>query len=732
METSRCVGSAPQLGIAGIWTRRGLSVRAALRETRHAAAREPVLRHAWFGVVGTVLATWLVTAGAQVAVGTATDEPAGRVAVEIRPGHAVMSNGLLRIETQTGKQHPGDTVLHDLRRGTDIALSGDQFALELAGGNTVRSTEMQLVKVTEERAPSVGRVRLDFRHGDLRVRLVTELQAKRPWATRWLEIRSNAAQDGPTAHLAAVQLAHWQHASASGPAAAGEIVGALGFPEGCGQAVYAGGFFFAIAHPGAENFAVDGTISCRIPAVDRLGPTPVRTRGLVLGSGGRRELLHYVDATRAVPSRMVFLANDWYWKDKSRPLKAIRALSEIKRQSGVPIDSFTLDDGWDFDWDSASGLWGRLNRKRFPGGWEALEAAGRPADINISLWLGPIGGYGYRPKRIAFARKAGYEIVGDKLCLAGPRYRRHLIDSFSHWAQLGMDYIKVDGFWPNCSQRDHGHPVGPGGAIAQMDALIDVFHAWRRARPDLLIGYTSGSNPSPFWLQHADYVWRGGRDDSHAGEGPPFDRHNTFLDTCLNVHRQTDMPISAFVTFDIVTDRIAGNEDDAFERGFWWLAARTSLHHDWYLQADDLTIDRWKMLARASHWAKRHASQFRWSRMVGGDPAHGEIYGFSAFDGSQGTLALRNPSLTERTISASLAGLLELPAAEQKLVLQLRGVFGETGTLEGEHLATKPINLTLPPLAIALFEVRTSRTAARAPRETALGAGLLTSPHARP
>ena len=92
--------------------------------------------------------------------------------------------------------------------------------------------------------------------------------------------------------------------------------------------------------------------------------------------------------------------------------------------------------------------------------------------------------------------------------------------------------------------------------------------------------------------------------------------------------------------------------------------------------------------------------------MIGGSPSRGEVYGFSAFDGSRGTLALRNPSLKDRTIRASLADLLELPTDEQKLVLQLRGVFGETGTLEGEHLATKPINLTLPPLAIALFEVR--------------------------
>ncbi len=119
-----------------------------------------------------------------------------------------------------------------------------------------------------------------------------------------------------------------------------------------------------------------------------------------------------------VPSRMLFLVNDWYWKDKSQPLAAIEALAQIKQDSGVPIDSFTLDDGWDFDWDADSGIWGRLHRTRFAGGWDALQAAGRPAEINISLWFGPIGGYGERPNRIAFGRTLGYEVQGDKFCLA--------------------------------------------------------------------------------------------------------------------------------------------------------------------------------------------------------------------------------------------------------------------------------------------------------------------------
>ena len=168
---------------------------------------------------------------------------------------------------------------------------------------------------------------------------------------------------------------------------------------------------------------------------------------------------------------------------------------------------------------------------------------------------------------MAFAHTRGFEINGDKLCLAGPRYQEHVTECFSRWAAQGMDYIKVDGFWPDCANTDHGHATGPGGAIQQMDALIRVFAAWRKANPKLVIGYTSGSNPSPFWLQHCDYVWRGGADDQHEGAGDPFDRYHTFVDGCLQAQRSTEMPISGFVTFDIVQGRTRSSSRAAFERG---------------------------------------------------------------------------------------------------------------------------------------------------------------------
>ncbi|UCE50548.1 MAG: hypothetical protein JSW47_10365, partial [Phycisphaerales bacterium] len=486
-----------------------------------------------------------------------------------------VENEHLAIVISTKGNRVQTTYIENRRSGKRLDLDGDDFVLQFDDGSITTSNSLTLTRISKD-SDSNAQQRVAFElHGNgIEVRYVTELQNEQWWGSRWLDIRGAAKK------LVRVCLARWQCEGAMGSAEKGTVVPSLGYPSGCGQVVYARDLFFAIAHPGAENFVTANGISCSIPAYRSISSEKtIRTPRFVVGAGRQqdawRSFIRYIDATRPVPGRMFFMVNDWYWKDKSKPLQGLKALVDVKRKSGVPVETFTLDDGWDFDWDEQTKIWGRLNRERFPGAWDALQAAGRAADIDISLWFGPIGGYTYRPRRIEFARKIGFEIYGDKadrgkLCLSGSRYKKHVIESFSHWAARGMDYIKVDGFWPECSVADHGHPVGPGGAIAQMDGLMDVFAAWRKPRPELLIGYTSGSNPSPFWLQHADFLWRGGRDDSHAGQGTPFDRHNTYLDSILQGHRETDMPISAFVTFDIVQDRIRGANDRVFERGFWW------------------------------------------------------------------------------------------------------------------------------------------------------------------
>lgn len=628
------------------------------------------------------------------------------VRIEITETSATIENEFMRWEVSLDSKRFHTASLVNHRTGEQLRPEGEEFCLEFADGARLKGSDFEIDSVVRKSIDADGgAVVAQMSCGDVRARVVTAMKPDQWWAERYVEF------DKPPDNLAAIVHAQWRCEDVRGPAGPGEVVGTLGYASGYGQPLYAKDFFLGIAHPGAENFADDENVSCRTPVYPQYTKNiSWQKRTLVAGAGeaggARHAFLRYVDATRPVRSRMIFLVNDWYWKDKDRPIEAMKALARVKLKSSVPIDSFTLDDGWDFDWDKQVGIWGRLNRKRFPGGWDALAKAGSPASINVSLWFGPIGGYGYRKRRIPFGREMGYEINGDKFCLAGRRYRRHVVESFSHWASLGMDYIKVDGFWPNCQEADHGHPVGPQSAVGQMDALIEVYDAWRQARPNLVIGYTSGSNPSPFWLQHADFVWRGGRDDSHAGQGEPFDRHNTYLDSCLHAHRSTEMPISAFVTFDIVQHRVEGNSTEGFERGIWWLAARTSLHHDWYVQATDLTIDQWKQLAQVARWARDHEKVFRSGRMIGGDPRKNEIYGFSSFDGETGTLALRNPGDSAATLQSTLVDLVDMPVAARRSRFELTHRFGAGSSLSGVHAPVTPLDIQLPPFGIAILELK--------------------------
>ncbi|MHB1034281.1 MAG: alpha-amylase family protein [Pirellulales bacterium] len=627
------------------------------------------------------------------------------VAVRIDPDKVAIGNEFLVWEMKLENGRMSTAAVTNRRTGKVATFQGEDFVLEFAGGRSIASSEFHVEKVQEKRLGDGGKqLVLDFTHRDAVARLTTAINPGQWWARRWLTVRA-----GP-GRLEGVTFARWDCEGTRGPSGPGNTALTLGFPSGCGQPLYVGDLFLAIAHPGASNFTTPKGVSCRLAAYDEIAAdAPVQSREFVLGAGeagaARRAFLGYLDATRPVGAHMIFLVNDWYWRDKSHPLEAMQAFARMKQETGMPLDSFTLDDGWDFDWDEATGLWGRLGRKRFPGGWESLQAAGHSADIGVSLWFGPIGGYGTRKQRVAFSQTRGFEINGDRLCLAGPRYQEHVRDCFSRWAAQGMDYIKVDGFWPDCARTDHGHATGPGGAIQQMDALIRVFATWRKANPQLVIGYTSGSNPSPFWLQHCDYVWRGGADDQHEGAGDPFDRYHTFVDGCLQSHRATEMPISGFVTFDIVQGRTRSSSRAAFERGAWWLAARTSLHHDWYVEAGDLTAEEWKVLAHAAKWAKSHETVFRLSRMIGGDPKKGEVYGFAAFEAGAGTLALRNPSDKQRWFEGRLADLLDLSDGERRRAYQLRGVFGATKPLEGRRAATDALRIKLPAFAVAVLEV---------------------------
>lgn len=624
--------------------------------------------------------------------------------VEIRtdPGKTVIGNAFLAIEFATeGKRLRTASVANRLTDLTTSLVGEDfVFVFEPQGegpGRTVRSSEFSLLAQSEEDADRGGkRLAFDLSRDDIEVRSCVELRPDEPWATRWVELRKGSGR------LAKISLSEWRVLGSYGPPGPGRTLEGLGAPQGLGQVAYVEDIFYGIAHPGAENFARGKRISARLSAFEELGggktfATPKCVLGVGETGGAPQAFLRFVAERRASAPRQAILIRA---ESPDGVRSALDAAAASKAAGGPPIAATLLSGSWDLRSDAAL-PWTTLDPQTFPGGWEALASSAREAGLGISLRIAP-------PERRAGA--------SEVLCPFGAEGGKHLAQAVSGWVARGVVSIELDGFRPDCAEKAHGHPTGPGAEVAQMDAVIEAARAWRAAKPEILVTHLAGSNPSPFWLAHVDFVSPGGaagaveaEPASAAGDGPSADerleRYATAIDERLQAHRPTEMPISAFAVADLDGRLASPASDAAFERYAWWLVARTALWHTWDIRASDLSPDRWKALGAAFRWGAAHERLFRSSRMVGGDARQGGIYGFSAMEGGAGVLSLRNPSPKAGVLERPLSSLLAISRAASKKPYRLRGVYGETKGLEGVFAGRSPFKVELPPYGIAILEV---------------------------
>jgi len=426
-------------------------------------------------------------------------------------------------------------------------------------------------------------------------------------------------------------------------------------PAGPGQPLFGNGWFAALQHPGADGLGL--AVGVDLEAGPYLSPVLVERR-----CRPGEELPAFwdeLDRVRARPPRLVTLANNWYQLGYVGLMSEETVLAERKGFADLDLDLdldfYCLDDPWDGEWAPETGIWGGMDPNRFPGGLGALGPG-------IGLWMSPFGGYFDRhDRRVEWGRAHGFEVQeGDwpKLCPAGQRYRAHLAESLLRFTEAGAGYWKLDGVQFDCAAHDHGH----GGLSDQMDRFAALLDGVRAVRPGVVLAFTTGSNPSPWWLKHADFIWRGGLDDDAPAEfdGGRHERFATYIDTCLDAFRGTGVPVSAVVTFSVVENGVRAYQDegegpDAWERHCWFLAGRGTHHHDLYVAPDSLSRAEWEALSRALRWARANQAALARSRMVGGRPQAGEAYGFVSEAGGRAVACLRNPSGRAQSIEVPVA-----------------------------------------------------------------------------
>ncbi len=402
--------------------------------------------------------------------------------------------------------------------------------------------------------------------------------------------------------------------------------------------------------------------------------------GLLVPGQERRSFLAYVERERAVPYRPFVHYNDWYEigirvhdnqdpKERTSESFWMNVLNvwqkELVQKRKTKIDAFVVDDGWDdFNslWDFHCG---------FPTGFSKLSKKATKMGAGIGTWLGPVGGYGSsKGMRIAYWNSKHPRNKIDNFQLSNQEYFDAFVGRCTKMIKdYDMRYFKFDGI------STKFHAKGPED-IEDAEGIIGVIRELRKARPDIFINTTVGTWASPFWLMHADSIWRQENDFDQAGTaGDPRDKWITYRDRLVYevyVQGAPLCPINSIMTHGTmitkngppnVMSKDPENCRKEIRMAFGYGSSLQEIYadHDLLAQKNGAL---WNELAACIAWVRRNADVLPDVHWVGGNPwngSDGDIYGFAAWNKTKATLTLRNSSAKEKTLNTTLRRVLDVP-----------------------------------------------------------------------
>ena len=464
-----------------------------------------------------------------------------------------------------------------------------------------------------------------------------------------------------------------------------QLVGVRGVPDvlvhgSCdGSPAVAGNLFFALEHPFAQAEGVYDRVYISLPRKLDVLPGAPLVASMVVGATApgqlRRGFLEYIERERAHPYRTFLHYNSWYdigyftRYDAAECLTRITAFGEeLRVKRNVKLESFLFDDGW----DDPNDLW-HFN-SGFPDGFAPLKAAAAKYGARPGAWLSPWGGYGKpREQRLAAAKAAGYEIDDGGLALSGPKYYERFHDVvMSLIRDGGVNQFKLDGTGDSAN-------VVPGSRFGNdFEAAIALIGAMRAAEPDIFVNLTTGTYPSPFWLNYCDSIWRGGYDHNFTGVGTHRQKWITYrdADTYAGIVTAGPLyPLNSVMLHGVLYAQHAKHLSDDPGHDLRseiasYFGSGTQLQ-ELYITPSLLTSQNWDDIGDAARYSAGNADVLRDTHWVGGNPDRLDVYGWASWAPRKGILTLRNPSSKPQSIPIDVARVFELPEhAPKRYALQ--------------------------------------------------------------
>ncbi len=583
----------------------------------------------------------------------------------------LLGNDLLTCAWSISEERVRPRRTVDEQSGSELDLTDCEcFQLVLSDGRTLKASDLKIVGKPEIRsvAPQPASCRLAERFGGKRI-AVNLSSADGKLAARWSAILRDgsnyvrqevafAAKGRPVEINEIVML----DLAASGAEVAGIVDG---------SPIVAGNMFFAYEYPLAKSRVLEGTpprLRSSLPYRMVLKPGEPLMQSSVIGVTPcgqlRRGFLYYLERERAHPYRSFLHYNSWYdigyGPEKIQPADFLKVAelfgTELIEKRGVKMDSFVLDDGWD---DPAS-LW--QFHEGYPNGFTPLRRAVEKYNSVMGAWLSPFGGYGKaKQERLKYGAAQGFEINKSGFSLAGPKYYGRFRDVCAKLLrEYGLNYFKFDGIGVG------GRPTGTTAEFApDMEALLKLISELRQVRPDVYINTTTGTWASPFWLWYSDSIWRSGNDWSTYGWGSKRQQQITYRDkeTYHNVVKRAPLyPLNSLMTQGVMfaNHGLPQESNDVIPDIRDFFASGTDCQ-ELYITPSLMKPEHWDALAAAAKWSRANADVLVDTHWIGGDPAEGQIYGWTSWTKRKGILSLRNPSDKPGRIAIDIGKAFELP-----------------------------------------------------------------------
>ncbi len=440
-----------------------------------------------------------------------------------------------------------------------------------------------------------------------------------------------------------------------------------------GSPVIADDFFIAYEHPNAANGLGPEDkpkesklrrIICRLDRNTVLQPGQSLVQSAVMGvvpkNQLRRGFLHYIERERIVPYRPFLHYNSWYdiaWggREKMNSDECVEVIDgfgiQLTTKRNVQLDSFVFDDGW----DDPKTLW-KILKGNFPDGFSPLQEHAQKYGSNIGLWLSPWGGYGKaKADRLAYGKTQGFETSEAGFSLVGEKYFARFRESCVGFVeQYNVNFFKFDGVAANL--------------LDETEALLRLCGELYSISDDMYISLTTGTWASPFWLLHADSVWRGGGDMGFHGKGAKREQWLTYRDklTYQNMVKAGPLyPLNSFMNQGIAyaiwgTANLESNADEFAHEVHSFFGIGTGLQ-ELYISHGRMTEEMWDILAEGAKWSRKNSDVLIDTHWVGGNPDKLEVYGCASWQDNRAIVMLRNPDDKSQTITLDIGQALELP-----------------------------------------------------------------------